>query len=77
MIEKGRISALQMAIIIYPTIMATAILLVPAITGKFAKQDMWLSPIWASFAGFLSVYIAQQLNRRFPGRQSSNIVGKF
>lgn len=77
MIEKGRISALQMAIIIYPTIMATAILLVPAITGKFAKQDMWLSPIWASFAGFLSVYIAQQLNRRFPGQTVIQYSGKI
>jgi spore germination protein KB len=68
-----------MAIMMYPTIMATAILLVPAITGKFAKQDMWLSPIWASFAGFLSVYIAQQLNRRYPKQTviqySEKIIG--
>lgn len=57
MIEKGRISTLQMAIMIYPTIMAMAVLLVPAITGKFAKQDMWLSPVWASSIGFLSAYL--------------------
>jgi spore germination protein KB len=79
MIEKGRISALQMAIMIYPTIMATAILLVPAITGKFAKQDMWLSPIWASSAGFLSVYIAYQLNKHYPKQTviqySQKIIG--
>jgi hypothetical protein len=66
MIEKGRISALQMAIMIYPTIMATAVLLVPAITGKFAKQDMWLSPVWASSIGFLSAYLVHQLNNRYP-----------
>lgn len=64
--EKGRISALQMAIMMHPTIIATAILLVPAITGEFAEQDMWLSPIWASFAGFLTVFIAYQLHNHFP-----------
>lgn len=79
MIEKGRISAFQMAIMMHPTIIATAILLVPAITGKFAKQDMWISPIWASFAGFLSVYIANQLNKRYPKENviqySEKIIG--
>ncbi len=66
MIEKGKISALQMALMMHPTILATALLLVPAITGKYAKQDMWISPIWASFVGFLVVYIAHQFNRKFP-----------
>lgn len=65
MIEKGRISALQLAILMNPTIIATAILLVPAITGKFAKQDMWLSPIWASSTGFLSVLIVHLLNKHY------------
>lgn len=81
MIEKGRISAIQMGILIYPTIMATAILLVPAITGKYAQQDMWLSPIWASLAGCLSVFLANQLNKRFPERTiiqySDQIIGRI
>ncbi|NWQ42557.1 endospore germination permease [Bacillus sp. EB106-08-02-XG196] len=66
MIEKGRISSLQMAIMMLPTIIATGILLVPAITGKFAKQDMWMSPVWASLAGFLIVYIAYHLHTHYP-----------
>ncbi|HLR61368.1 MAG TPA: endospore germination permease [Lentibacillus sp.] len=81
MIEKGKISTLQMAILIYPTIIATAILLVPAITGEQARQDMWMSPIWASAAGFLSAFIAIQLNKRFPEQTiiqySETIAGKF
>ncbi len=52
MIEKGKISAAQMAMMMYPTIIATAILLVPAITARHANQDMWLSPLWASLIGF-------------------------
>ena len=66
MIERGRISSLQMAIMMYPTILATAILLVPAITAKHAKQDMWLSPVWASLIGFLTVYIAYRLHKLYP-----------
>lgn len=81
MIEKGKISPLQMAVLIYPTIIATAILLVPAITGDQARQDMWLSPIWASLAGFLAAFIAIQLNKRFPKQTiihySETIAGKF
>ncbi|WP_179151914.1 GerAB/ArcD/ProY family transporter [Oceanobacillus senegalensis] len=81
MIEKGRISAMQMGILIYPTIMATAILLVPAISHKYAEQDMWLSPIWASFAGFISVILAVQLNRRFPEltfiQYTEKIIGRI
>ena len=36
--EKGKISALQMAIMMYPTIVATAILSVPSIIAKYAKN---------------------------------------
>ncbi|HLS08423.1 endospore germination permease [Lentibacillus sp.] len=81
MIEKGKINTLQMAILIYPTVIATAILLVPAVTGEQARQDMWLSPIWASLAGFLAAFIAIQLNKRFPKQTliqySETIAGKF
>ncbi|TKH09627.1 spore gernimation protein, partial [Peribacillus simplex] len=43
--EKGKISSLQMAFMMYPTIVATAVLGVPSITAKYAKTDLWLSPI--------------------------------
>lgn len=66
MIEKGKISPFQMGMLMYPTIMATAILIVPAITGKQAKSDMWISPIWASLIGFLTVYVAYQLHKLYP-----------
>jgi spore germination protein KB len=81
MIEKGKISAIQMGIMMYPTIIATAILLVPAITARHANQDMWLTPFWASFIGFLTVYIAVQLHQLYPQKTlieySEDILGKF
>jgi spore germination protein KB len=66
MIEKGKISGSQMAIMMNPAIFATVLLLVPAITAKHARQDMWLSPIWSSLVGFLAVFLAYKLNTLYP-----------
>lgn len=81
MIERGRISALQMAIMMNPTILATALLLVPAITAKTAKQDLWLSPIWASLSGLIAVFIAYRLHKLYPNETifeySGRILGKI
>ena len=67
MIERGKISrASQMAIMMNQAILATVLLLVPAISAKHAKQDIWLSPIWASLIGFLAVFLAYKLNKLYP-----------
>ncbi|KOP79959.1 spore gernimation protein [Bacillus sp. FJAT-21945] len=64
--EKGKISSLQMGMIMYLTIMSTAILTVPGITAKYAKQDLWLSPIWASLVGFMTLFIVMRLSKNYP-----------
>jgi len=79
--EKGKISFLQMAIMMYPTIVATAILGVPSITAKYAKTDLWLSPILASFIGFVTVYATYKLHKLYPEQTviqfSEHIIGRF
>ncbi|MEH7125179.1 endospore germination permease [Bacillus sp. JJ1532] len=79
--EKGKISSLQMAMLMYPTIVATAILSVPSLTAKFAQQDLWLSPILASIIGFVTVYITVSLHKLYPGQTivqfSEHIIGRF
>jgi spore germination protein KB len=81
MIEKGRISAIQMAIMMYPVVIGTGIIFIPGITSKYAKNDMWLSPIWASFIGFLTVLIAFQLHKMYPRQTiiqySEHIIGRI
>jgi spore germination protein KB len=81
MIERGKISSLQMALMMNQTILATILLLVPAITAKSAKQDLWISPIWASIVGFICVFIANKLNQYYPKETiieySELILGKF
>ncbi|MCQ6275566.1 endospore germination permease [Bacillus sp. V3B] len=80
MIEKGKISSLQMGIMFYPTIIASALLSVPSGTAKHAKNDLWLSPIMASVIGFLAVYMAYRLHKFFPKQTlieySEHILGK-
>ncbi|MBO0997339.1 endospore germination permease [Bacillus sp. SD075] len=79
--EKGKISSLQMAFMMYPTIVATAILGVPSITAKYAKTDLWLSPILASLIGYVTVYIAYKLHKLYPKQTviqfSEQIIGRI
>jgi spore germination protein KB len=80
MIEKGKISALQMGMMMYLAITPTAILTTPAITYKYAKQDLWISPIWA-LSGLITVYIAFRLHNMYPGQNivqaSERIIGRI
>ncbi|KAA9031583.1 GerAB/ArcD/ProY family transporter [Niallia endozanthoxylica] len=79
--EKEKISSLQMAIMLYPSIIATSIISVPSIIAKYAKNDLWISPILASVIGFATVYIAYELHKRYPKQTviqfSEQIVGRF
>ncbi|MED3835968.1 endospore germination permease [Peribacillus frigoritolerans] len=79
--EKGKISSLQMAFMLYPAIVATAILGVPSITAKYAKTDLWLSPIFAALIGYLTVYIAYKLHQLYPKQTviqfSEKIIGRI
>lgn len=81
MLEKGKISALQMEFIMVPTIIATGLLSIPSIAGKFARHDMWMTPIIGSVIGFLTVYIAWKLHQLFPKltpiQYSEKILGKL
>ncbi|WP_286231840.1 GerAB/ArcD/ProY family transporter [Neobacillus mesonae] len=67
-IEKGRISHVELALIMYATVVATAILYIPYVTAQHARRDLWLSPIWGSLSGFLIVVIIIKLAKLFPGK---------
>ncbi|ALS21404.1 MULTISPECIES: GerAB/ArcD/ProY family transporter [Paenibacillus] len=64
--EKTRISPLQLGMMMYLATTPTAILTAPTITYIFAKQDLWISPIWA-FSGLIAVYVALRLHNMYPG----------
>ncbi|MEY2196590.1 endospore germination permease [Neobacillus sp. BF23-41] len=79
MLEKGKISSFQMGIMMYPVVVGTADLLLPGITAKFAKNDLWISPIIASLMGLFTLFIAYQLHRLYPNQTiiqySKHIIG--
>jgi len=81
MIERGRISAGQMALILYVGCVGVKILTAPHLAAKWAGQDMWLTPLVASVSGLASFYLALKLHRRFPGetiiQYSPRILGWF
>ncbi|MHA7964306.1 GerAB/ArcD/ProY family transporter [Paenibacillus sp. CAU 1782] len=66
--DKGKISATQLAIMIFPAILATAILSVPSLTMQFAGHDMWLSPIWGSIVGLATLGVSLGLHSLYPGK---------
>jgi len=80
-LEKGKISSLQMAILLYPTIIATSIISVPSIVAHYAKNDLWIPPILASVIGFVTVYIAYELHKLYPKQTvielSEKVAGQF
>ena len=80
MIEKGKISAAQLGKMIYLAITPTAILTAPGISFNFARQDLWLSPLWA-VCGVIAVPLALGLSRLQPDcgvvQASKNIIGRI
>jgi spore germination protein KB len=80
MLEKGRISALQSEFMMIPAIIATAVLTIPSIDSRFAGHDMWMTPIFGSVVGFLTVYIVWKLHELYPQQTpiqySEKIIGK-
>lgn len=81
MVEKGKISAFQMGLIMYPVILATGFLSLPAITAQYAKNDLWLTPIIASWSGFVMINVATRLHELYPKQTiiqySEQIIGKI
>lgn len=63
-----------------PTIIATGILSIPSVSGRYALHDMWMTPILGSLIGFLTVFIAWKLHHLYPRmtpiEYSEKILGK-
>ncbi|MDF2646964.1 MAG: spore germination protein [Paenibacillus sp.] len=79
-LEKGKISSLQMAILLYFSIIYTAVLIVPGLASKYARNDVWISPIWGSLVGFIVVLVAYRLHQWYPRltfiEYSEHIMGR-
>lgn len=67
--DQGKISVTQLAFMIFPAILATAILSVPGITMHYAGHDMWMTPAIGAILGIASIGISLGLHRMYPGRR--------
>lgn len=81
MLEKGKISALQMGVMMIPTVLATGFLVQPTLSAMYAKNDFWMTGLLASVSGLLSIYIAIRLHRSFPKQTvieySGHLIGSI
>ncbi|MDQ8734178.1 endospore germination permease [Paenibacillus sp. LHD-38] len=81
MLEKGKISGVQMALMLYPTVLATGFLALPTITSQYAQNDFWMTGILSLFMGLITVYTAVRLHELYPNenviQHSERIAGKL
>ncbi|SDW46411.1 endospore germination permease [Paenibacillus sp. CF384] len=81
MMEKGRISPLQLSYIMHPYILATLVLSAPAISMVTAGRDMWATPILAGVFACLIVVLMYALHLRYPNETFieyiESILGRY
>lgn len=70
-----------MGLMMYPTVLASGFLVLPAVTAQFAQNDLWLTSFLATLTGLMTVYIVTRLHELFPKQTviqySQHIVGKI
>ncbi|WP_058303398.1 GerAB/ArcD/ProY family transporter [Gorillibacterium timonense] len=64
---KSKLSVMQLMLLMYLTIITTAILVVPANTSIVARTDMWFTPLWSLPVGLLAFWVAYRLHQYYPG----------
>ena len=81
MLEKGKISPRQSGELLFTTILATSILIVPAVTTSIAAQDAWLAIMIGTIPGFFLLGILCWLGRKHPAQTlfqyAETILGKW
>ncbi|MGE5629497.1 MAG: GerAB/ArcD/ProY family transporter, partial [Caulobacteraceae bacterium] len=78
--EKGRISALQFALLNTTLIIATADVFLPAFVAQEAKQDSWIAVIIGTVTAGVIINILITLGLKYPDKTlteySCDILGK-
>ncbi|MFC5653229.1 endospore germination permease [Paenibacillus solisilvae] len=81
MLEKGKISGLQMTCIFYGSVVSTYWLTMPSTTDKIVGRDSWMTPIFSCLISYLIVYVVYKLSMLYPGQTPieyiPRIIGKW
>ncbi len=79
-LEKGRISVLQLLLLNITFIISTADVFPPAFVAQDASQDSWLSVIFGTASALLMINVMISLSLRYPNKTivqyACDIVGK-
>lgn len=79
--KKIEITGWQLSFILVNAILPTAVLTLPSIATKFAKQDAWISILIATGIALLLIQLAITLSLRHPKQNPSQVArlhfGKF
>lgn len=80
MLEQGKIESSQAIALMLSLILPTAILFLPAVVVRGAKQDAWLSLLMATLLGLVIAWLVVSLSLRFPDKTlceyAEDILGK-
>lgn len=66
MLEKGKISARQLTILVMLLTIGDSILIIPSSTTHYARQNAWISALIGMIAGLLAVYMYSQFVKSYP-----------
>ncbi|MFC7394517.1 GerAB/ArcD/ProY family transporter [Scopulibacillus cellulosilyticus] len=81
MLEKGKISSLQLGILLFELQTATGVISLPSSAYKYAKQNLWISYIFASFVFFIFIFVYFYLNKYYPKKTlieyCTSLLGKW
>ncbi|MFD1776948.1 GerAB/ArcD/ProY family transporter [Paenibacillus rhizophilus] len=81
MLDRGKINARQAGFLMFTFLLGSASVIVPSSAASFAKQDGWLTIIFAALIGIAVVLIFTNLGLLFPEQSiiqySEIILGKW
>lgn len=66
MLEEGRINGRQVFFIMFWAVMATAILTLPVMIGRYAPRDAWMDAVLFIAGGVIIAWVASRLGMMFP-----------
>lgn len=66
MLEKGRLSGLQMVCIYFGSVVSTYWLTMPSITDAVVGRDSWMTPIFSCVISILVVKVVLKLHELYP-----------
>lgn len=81
MLEKGRISARQLTVLVFLAAVGDMILIIPAVIAGYAQQDGWIAALFGIPIGLLILWLILHLSSFYPKLNlvqiNDRILGKW